>query len=527
MTTPWERIDPGFRAYLEAIGNSPAEYNNDSFRRAETFNAYNAFKQQQQQLDRAVTTASSATGVSASAVGQPSHEELIASRSLAIQNAWSSGLPSVPTITELPGVVQSALLAPLPSPLRSTAVAETPADDVVQFSKEDTALSGNLWSIASSIYAAQAFGDNEDSVHSLVDRLVLEPMKVVGESANCAFMMNRNGAGASGATIKSLRPDVLLWIPSGILAFKGEDKATAADRNLARNELLNKLNSFTDTFFGQVPYQLCYNAGGHMLEFVAINRNPVGRPTLHSLAPVIDLSNARGRSLCVRYAVNIARVLVSLSEAFPGGNVVRLGEKIASGSSTVLIMGDYAIKKTNTHSGSVLVELYAQIQQSHPPSLVSSWNEVKISRANALTAHITPVGFCGQVPGDAEEAKKAGRRLLLALSWLHDNGWVHRDVRQSNILFAGGQYYLMDLEWANRIDEPLGHYHPNPDFLPPELVGRDDGIWTVACDMWQFGKLLQHWNSPGILSYVGRQINENPAERLTAKESLGHDFFQQ
>ena len=212
-----------------------------------------------------------------------------------------------------------------------------------------------------SIYAAQAFGDNEDSVHSLVDRLVLEPMKVVGETANCAFMMNRNGSDASGATINSLRPDVLLWLPSGILAFKGEDKATAADRNLARNELVNKLNSFTDTFFGQVPYQLCYNAGGHMLEFVAINRNPVGRPTLHSLAPVIDLSNARGRSLCVRYAVNIARVLVSLSEAFPDGNVIRLGEKIATGSSTVLIMGDYAIKKTNTHSGSVLVELYAQI----------------------------------------------------------------------------------------------------------------------------------------------------------------------
>ena len=54
MTAAWERIDPGFRAYLEACGYSPAEYNNDSFRRAETFNAYNTFTQQQTTPPRGV-----------------------------------------------------------------------------------------------------------------------------------------------------------------------------------------------------------------------------------------------------------------------------------------------------------------------------------------------------------------------------------------------------------------------------------------------------------------------------------------
>lgn len=82
------------------------------------------------------------------------------------------------------------------------------------------------------------------------------------------------------------------------------------------------------------------------------------------------------------------------------------------------------------------------------------------------------------------EAKKAGRCLLHALAWLHDNEWVHQDVRPSNTLFSGEKWCLMDLEWANRTDEPLGDFDPNPDWLPPELKGSDQGAWTMACDMW-------------------------------------------
>lgn len=178
-------------------------------------------------------------------------------------------------------------------------------------------------------------------------------------------------------------------MPSGILAFEGEDKAAEADRNVARNEPLSELNCFIDTFFGNVPCQLCCNTGGVKLEFVAIHRNPCGRPTMHSLAPVVDLSTVRGRSLCVRCAVNIARILVALQ-------VISFGQKTTTSNSSVNVMGDFAIKKEKAHSGSVLTELHAQIQWSHPPSLASSLKEVKITRGNLLTAHAIPVGFCGK-----------------------------------------------------------------------------------------------------------------------------------
>ena len=73
----------------------------------------------------------------------------------------------------------------------------------------------------------------------------------------------------SGATLKSLQPDVLTWIPSGVLAFKGEDKATAVELDIAVKELFNKWSVFTDTFFGTLCYQICYALGREMLQFCA------------------------------------------------------------------------------------------------------------------------------------------------------------------------------------------------------------------------------------------------------------------
>lgn len=108
---------------------------------------------------------------------------------------------------------------------------------------------------------------------------------------------------------------MLLWLPSGILAFKGEDKATAAEKGMARKELMSKLSCYSDAFFGRVPYQICYTVCGSMLEFFSINRAAIGgKPNITSISPTVNLSTVRGRSLCVRYAVNIARVLVSLQE---------------------------------------------------------------------------------------------------------------------------------------------------------------------------------------------------------------------
>ena len=86
--------------------------------------------------------------------------------------------------------------------------------------------------------------------------------------------MQRNGVDstADGATIANLRPDVLVWLPSGVLAFKGEDKASHHDLNVARHELMAKLSCFSEAFFGSLPYQICYACGGYSVN--AIRQKP-------------------------------------------------------------------------------------------------------------------------------------------------------------------------------------------------------------------------------------------------------------
>jgi len=249
------------------------------------------------------------------------------------------------------------------------------------------------------------------------------------------------------------------------------------------------------------------------------------KPNMVPISPVCDLSTPRGRSLCVRYSLNIARVLVSLQDKYPEGSLVRLGDKVVTPNSTVNIFGEFVIKRTNKHSGDVLKDLYGLIEQSRPPGLISSQQGVKLS-SNALTVRLVPVGFCGKLPGSLTEIRAAGRQILEGLQWLHGHGWVHRDIRPQNILFADGRWYLMDLEWANKIDSPIGTYNLQHQYCPPEVAWGEDQIWTAASDMWQFGKLVGFWNTNVACdSYVHVQTSERPEDRLTAADSLQHELF--
>ena len=51
MTTPWERIDAGFRDYLKELGYTADDYNGLDFDRGKELNNYKQLQQQKQQAN--------------------------------------------------------------------------------------------------------------------------------------------------------------------------------------------------------------------------------------------------------------------------------------------------------------------------------------------------------------------------------------------------------------------------------------------------------------------------------------------
>jgi hypothetical protein len=456
---------------------------------------------------------------------------LMEERTSKILDAWSAAPLQVPNdINTLAHFVKSELPSPLPYMQFYNINSDKPVHDVIDASKkkgDETLLLPALCVLRERILSYFRPGTTEDTLHGVVDDLILAPIKLLSKHVGLSFVTDRNSSDNSGATQKRLRPDVLVWLPSGVLAFKGEEKANHLDIGVATKELSKKLAVFTNAFFGNVQYQLCYAMGGLQLQFCATERRGSGKHGLHCLTDPVDLATIQGRSMCVRYAVNISRLLIAMHRQDPSGNVIRLGASIISESSEVYILGDHIIKKPKMCTGAlVLKELYELLKRSRGvDGLIRVFKEAKWTRDH-ITLYLHPVGTCGKMPVSIKEAKVAGKRVLTALQYLHTNGWVHRDIRPENVMFADQNWYLVDLEWANSAGLPVGEYTPQQQWTPPEILGSDSE-WTHTSDMWQFHKLLDQWNH---LDEDGRRLLEvlqceDPQSRISAEVALKHAYF--
>ena len=67
-----------------------------------------------------------------------------------------------------------------------------------------------------------------------------------------------------------------------------------------------------------------------------------------------------------------------------------------------------------------------------------------------MKLQLCPVGYPVHIQ-DVAELKTAIREILTGLSFLHERGFVHRDIRWENIVKdVNGSFVLIDLENAGR-----------------------------------------------------------------------------
>ena len=217
-----------------------------------------------------------------------------------------------------------------------------------------------------------------------------------------------------------------------------------------------------------------------------------------------------------------------MQEQCPQHDLLQLGSvKQKAGRATrVTVLGDKTEKEATAFIGSDLKDLCNALDQARSvPGLP------RIANCNICgskpTLDVSPVGHCGIPPKRLLKPRLQGCAFSWPCNMSTAQNWVHRDLRPDNAMLPGEGWLLIDLEWANHHNTPIGDCAPQNEWTPPEIMGADSK-WTTASDMWQFGKLLNVWGrlDTNGSAYVQSQLNEDPSARLSAEDSLDHAFFK-
>jgi len=159
-----------------------------------------------------------------------------------------------------------------------------------------------------------------------------------------------------------------------------------------------------------------------------------------------------------------------------------------------------------------------------------------------------------------EETIDAMRQILLALHYLHTQGFVHRDVKLENLCYAcDGALKLIDFGFCTTWDEAIGERLTKGcgtlSYIAPELLAR---CYTNKVDMWSAGVVAymllsgrqpfygndraqmasiqagrysmssERWSNISVdaKSFIRSLLEVDPMKRLSAREALDHPFMR-
>ncbi|XP_056644537.1 serine/threonine-protein kinase PAK mbt [Diorhabda sublineata] len=183
------------------------------------------------------------------------------------------------------------------------------------------------------------------------------------------------------------------------------------------------------------------------------------------------------------------------------------------------------------------------------------WVVMEFLEGGALTDIVTHSRM------DEEQIATVCKQCLKALSYLHSQGVIHRDIKSDSILLAlDGRVKLSDFGFCAQVSQELPKRKSlvgTPYWMSPEVISRLP--YGPEVDIWSLGIMViemvdgepplfnepplqamrrirempppklknAHKVSPRLQSFLDRMLVRDPAQRATAQELLAHPFLRQ
>jgi serine/threonine protein kinase len=141
-----------------------------------------------------------------------------------------------------------------------------------------------------------------------------------------------------------------------------------------------------------------------------------------------------------------------------------------------------------------------------------------------------------------EDAFAWARQACLALSEMHANGIIHRDVKPANLLIdKKGSLRLSDFGFVCREQDALSGFAGSPQYAAPEASAQNTPAHTTKVDVYSLGASIQHLllgrspqgagdlpkrTSAAATELLAEMMDRDPDERPTIEDLLEHPLFR-
>eukprot|EP00611_Tribonema_gayanum_P023654 TRINITY_DN5017_c0_g1_i1.p1 TRINITY_DN5017_c0_g1~~TRINITY_DN5017_c0_g1_i1.p1 ORF type:complete len:591 (+),score=71.53 TRINITY_DN5017_c0_g1_i1:38-1810(+) len=290
-------------------------------------------------------------------------------------------------------------------------------------------------------------------------------------------------------TNKDAKADYMVLL-DGVLCIGGEDKVPISQYSRAVNECGEKHKGASAAMYGRLGYILLVVVAGNKFGVHAMTLEPKSSP---QMLVEFQMGTSQGRRDAILTFINITRWLRTVHELslLPPRPMLTLLKAVTRPSPYTLgdvMMSDTEITMTFRFVSKtvwvpttyiyVMLKVYGMLNAGIGGAL--HCNNMKINRSRIELEHpmqqvsltdntfhkveleLTPVGAGWYLENEAALWHLC-HDVLTALSAVHEEGFVHRDVRSANILYDTSGYFLIDWEVAGCIGDRV-FWHAVPDY---------------------------------------------------------------